>query len=87
MVKTDDFTIVSNWLEYNRKLAGIVKEQQEQERKKANENVRVADLKAVWDSDQKRRGTVLTEPQGVRVLDLKAVWDKEFNDRGGIADD
>lgn len=79
MVKTDENTLIMNWLKYNKKLAKLVKEQQEQERKKLGDGVRVADLKAVWDSDQNRsRGTVSTEPQGVRVLDLKAVWNKEF---------
>ena len=86
MVKTDEYTLVQNWLKMNGRMAKLVKEQQEQESRKLGDGVRIADLKAVWDNDQKRMGTDSTKPQGVRVADLKAVWNKEFKDKGGNDD-
>ena len=79
MVKLDDYTLLQNWLAYNKKLAQLVNEQKLQKEKMIAEHTRVSNLKAVWENDGKIcGGTVSTKPQGVRVLDLKAVWNKEF---------
>ena len=58
MVKTDEYTLAMNWVKYNKKLAKLVKEQQEQENRKIANNVRVADLKAVWNKEFKDRGGI-----------------------------
>ena len=84
MVQLDEYTLLQNWIAYNKKLAKLVQEQQEKENKKLAENTRVSNLKAVWENDGKIcRGAVSTKPQGVRVLDLKAVWNREFKDKKG----
>lgn len=45
----DDMKILQNWLAMNQRMANMINEQEKARQLESKDNVRVANLKAVWD--------------------------------------
>lgn len=46
----DEYRMLRNWLAMNHRMADMINEQERARQQEIKDNVRVADLKAVWDN-------------------------------------
>ena len=51
----DEYKMVLNWLTMNQRMAVLVNEQERARQQEIRDNVRVADLKMVWDEFYEKR--------------------------------